>query len=441
MPAQHLATLEETSEKSANRMNSRWLITSAVMCSLMSASALANSLDQARRIYDRLAGVPPTTAVLNTMASDISSSNATAAAMLAMDSPAFYNVTLKNFVMPWTNEAQTVFAPLNDYVATVIGVVKDNIDFREILYGNTYQGNILYTSGLSGLTTYSMTDNKHYEDLEARLSIQDVGGINLRDDLTRTTQTAHMDIPTNATAGVLTTRAAARAFFPDGTNRAMFRFTMKNLLCNDLEQIKDVTRAPDRIRQDVSRSPGGDSRIFLNACIGCHAGMDPMTQAFAYYDYEYTGDIEAGTETGKLVYNAPGMTDPITGTRVKKKYLINASNFRYGFVTTNDDWQNYWREGSNAKLGCSDEPNNSSCTGWSSSLTGKGTGAQSLAEELANSEAFASCQVKKVFRTVCEHDANSTSDLTKIESMTASFKSNYNLKDVFATAAVYCMGN
>jgi len=41
-------------------------------------------------------------------------------------------------------------------------------------------------------------------------------------------------------------------------------------------------------RQDVSRSPGGDSRLFLNNCIACHSGMDPMTQAFAYYDYDET---------------------------------------------------------------------------------------------------------------------------------------------------------
>ena len=47
----------------------------------------------------------------------------------------------------------------------------------------------------------------------------------------------------------------------------------------------DTTRPPDRIRQDVARSPGGDSRLFLNNCVGCHSGMDPMAQAFAYYNF------------------------------------------------------------------------------------------------------------------------------------------------------------
>ena len=64
----------------------------------------------------------------------------------------------------------------------------------------------------------------------------------------------------------------------------------------------DTSLPPDRIRQDVSRSPGGDSRIFLNNCIGCHSGMDPFAQAFAYYDYD-NGSAEAPGSM-RLVYNA-----------------------------------------------------------------------------------------------------------------------------------------
>ena len=68
----------------------------------------------------------------------------------------------------------------------------------------------------------------------------------------------------------------------------MFRFTLLNHLCHDMEQVHDTSRPPDRIRQDVTRSPGGDSSLFLNNCIGCHSGMDPMAQAFAYYDFDET---------------------------------------------------------------------------------------------------------------------------------------------------------
>ena len=37
----------------------------------------------------------------------------------------FYNVTLKNWIAPWTNEEQTVFTDLNDYTATAIGMIRD----------------------------------------------------------------------------------------------------------------------------------------------------------------------------------------------------------------------------------------------------------------------------------------------------------------------------
>ena len=355
------------------------------------------------------------------MEADIASGNPTAAAQIALDNPAFYNVTLKNLITPWTNEERTQYAPLNDYTATVIGAVRDGLDFRRILYDD-----ILYVGKSSlALPAYSNSNNDHYEAMEER-------GVDLKDGLVKTTQSTVTGVPADATAGVITSRAAAKAFFIDGTNRAMFRFTFLNHLCNDLEQIKDVTRSPDRVRQDVSRSPGGDSRIFLNACVGCHAAMDPMTQAFAYYDYEYDKNTDPDAMNGHLVYNGVGTVDPDTGTRVQGKYLINSGNFKYGYITTDDHWDNYWRNGPNALLG------------WDTnklSLPGSGIGAKSLGVELANSDAFARCQVKKVFATVCFREPGNSADRNAVDTITASFKSgNYNLKQVFADTAVYCMG-
>src|SRR5262245_65771663 len=90
------------------------------------------------------------------------------------------------------------------------------------------------------------------------------------------------------TAGVITTRAGAEAFFSAGTNRRMWRFIAINFLCRDMEELKDITRPTGRIRQDVSRSPGGDSSVFLNHCSGCHSGMDPMAGAFAVLNFAAT---------------------------------------------------------------------------------------------------------------------------------------------------------
>lgn len=381
--------------------------------SMQAAPAAAGDLErrQAKKIHDRIAGVPPSDAVLNAMELDIINNNPFAAAQKAMDNSSFYNVTLKNFAAPWTNRDQSVFVPLNDYTATVIGMVRDQTPFNTIL-----SADLVYVGASNlGLPAYSMTNNNHYDALESQ-------GQDLKTALVATAQSSVTSLPSTATAGVMTTRAASEAFFKAGTNRAMFRFTLMNHLCNDLEQVTDVTRAPDRIRQDVSRSPGGDSRIFMNSCVGCHSGMDPMAQAFAYYNFDES--------LGRLAYNSPGMIDPVTGTRVQEKYQINADVFQYGFSTPDDRWDNYWRVGQNALLG------------WNNTLPAGGNGAKSLGVELENSEAFAQCQVKKVFKAVCLRSPGNATDRTQIDLMTAAFKgNNYNMKQAFADAAVYCMGD
>ncbi len=374
--------------------------------------------DQAKRIHDRIAGVPPSAEKLDEMAAKISSGNAIEAAEIAMEDDGFYSVTLKNMAAPWTNEAMSKFVPLNDYIATVIGLVRDEADFRTLLFDD-----VLYVGDSSlGLPSYSTTNNNHYEQLED-------GGYSLKDYLARATQSSLNGLPSEATAGVITSRAAAQAFFSGGTNRAMFRFTLINHMCTDLEQVADVTLPPDRVRQDVSRSPGGDSRVYLNSCVGCHSGMDPMTQAFAYYDFEYDAVSDPDAELGRLVYNTVTDTDPETGTRVKAKYHINSTTFEPGYITPDDHWDNYWRSGANRKLG------------WDSSLPGSGDGAKSLGKEFAYSEAFAECQVTKVFENVCLRSPSNSADYSQISSMVESFRSsNFRLKQVFAESAVYCMG-
>ncbi|MGA9335912.1 MAG: hypothetical protein WBV39_16645 [Rudaea sp.] len=407
--------LRETPER---RWSKRALLLVLTLITLFGSFGVsADERDQAKRIHDRIAGVPPDATTLDTMAADINGANgmtAIDAAMLATKNPAFYNVTLKNFVAPWTNRDQSVFVPLNDYIATVIGMIRDDVDFREVL-----SGDILYTvKGVS--PAYSTIDNDHYANAEA-------DAVDLQTNLTPTTQSSLTGVPPNATAGVLTTRAASKAFFINGTNRAMFRFTMINFMCRDMEQVHDTSRAPDRIRQDVSRSPGGDSRVFLNNCIGCHSGMDPMAQAFAYYNFQYDKDADPDANAGSLKYNDTNDVDPVTTTRVVAKYHNNAATFPYGYITMDDHWDNYWRAGPNAALG------------WDSSLPGSGEGAKSLGEEFANSDAFAECQVKKVFKNVCLREPQDTNDRNQITAMVSDFKTGgYKLRRVFAESAVYC---
>ncbi len=377
-------------------------VTALVVLAAIASHASAGPREQAKRMHDRIAGVPPSAAVLNSMEAAIAGGDTAAAALIAMNNPAFYSVTLKNLVTPWTNREQTVFAPLNDYSATVIGMVRDDVPFNELLSADIlYVGN----AGL-GLPAVSASSNTHYEQMES-------SGVNMLTGLQRTTQSGVYGTPPAATAGVMTSRAAAQSFFIAGTNRAMFRFTLLNHMCRDLEEVQDTSRPPDRIRQDVSRSPGGDARLFLNNCVGCHSGMDPMAQAFAYYTYD-----EA---QGRLVY---------TGGTVQPKYFNNDTTFAFGFRTPDDEWENRWRQGENSLLG------------WDASLPGTGTGAKSLGQEFGASDAFATCQVEKVFRTVCLRNPQDAPDRSQISAMTNSFRtSGYRLKQAFADAATYCMGD
>lgn len=406
----------------------------------VTAPALADARAQAKRIHDRLTGVPASESMLDAMEVAIAGSapgdpsGAILAAQYAMDgAPAvtatghFYTTTLKNWATPWTNRAQDAFEPLNDYSATVIGVIRDELDFRQIL-----SGNIIYTGNVAGIPAYSTSNNNHYQFLED-------SSANLGDNtvLRNGVQSTVTGLQVNATAGVMTTRAAARAFFVNGTNRAMFRYTLLNHWCTDLEQLKDTSLPTDRIRQDVSRSPGGDSTLFLNQCSGCHTGMDPMAQAFAYYEFDYPSEEEQPSlsdeermDRGQIVYT-PGVVQP--------KYHINENNFSSGYVTPNDHWTNYWRLGDNSgKIGWLNSATNSGSVDLAlNSAYAEGDGASSMGEEMANTEAFAHCQVKKVFREVCLREPMA-SEQFDFDGFVGNFKVGYNLKQVFAEVAGYC---
>lgn len=370
-----------------------------ILCGL--SVALAGPREQAERIHNRLAGVAATDAVLTQMAAQLPG-NPTAAANIAMQNPNFYAVTLKNFAAPWTNRDRSAFVPLNDYITLVMGMVRDNVPFDQIL-----SGDLLYTDpGVS--PPPSSSNNDHFVALESRMRNPAFN----QSELAATTQSGTYGIPPAATAGAITTRAASAAFFVAGTNRAMFRFTLINHLCMDMEQVLDTSITPDNIRQDVSRSPGGDSRVFMNNCIGCHAGMDPLARAFAYYNYDATA--------GQLLYT-PGT--------VQAKYFNNNKTFPDGFITPDDSWNNHWRQGQNALIG------------WNQGLPGKGQGAKSLGQELAGTTAFAQCQVTKVFKAVCFRDPVDANDRSQIATMTTNFRNNnFNLRQVFADSAGYCMG-
>jgi hypothetical protein len=365
----------------------------------------------ALRMHDRLVGVPPDAVTLDAMETLIAQGDPEAAAELAMQNPVFYNSTLKTWIAPWTNVAQDVFVPLNDYTATVIGIIRDDRPFTDVLTSNTlYIGRGGAVDNGQGVVpnAYSPSDNRHYEQLESM-------GVDLSNttDFIPWTQDSLPGsmLDASESAGVITSRAAAEAYYSAGTNRRMWRFLAINYLCVDMEQLSDNSRSVDRIRQDVSRSPGGESEIFLNQCSGCHTGMDPMSGAFAYFDWDDTQE--------RMVH---------TRGQVQLKYLQNGNSFPFGYVTTDNRWDNYWREGQNAIFG------------WNDSLSGGGYGVKTMGEEVANSRGFARCQVQKVFQQVCFREPADEFERNEVESIATDFEDlGYSMKTVFAKVAAYCM--
>jgi hypothetical protein len=369
---------------------------------LASSIAAAGPREQARRIHDRLVGIPPASAVIDSMATKVGNGDAVGAAMEAMENPAFYNTTLREFATPWTNREQSLYVDLNDSTATVIGMIRDDVPFDQVLYED-----IVYVG--SGDVTdvgYSQTDNDHYEQLQQdRVDLSDPA------NLVRQQQSALPSSPIGVaeTAGIMTTRGFAEAYYVAGTNRAALHFTTKNFMCMGMEAFRDVTAWPDRIRKDVTRSPGGDSNIYLNDCLGCHAGMDGLAGAYAFYDFN--------EDAQQLVY---------TPATVQSKYLQGVA-FQFGYETLGDSWINYWRSGQNAFVG------------WNG--PGSGVGAKSLGMELAQTRKFSECQVETVFEKVCYRTPNGAADSQAVQDIANSFEANNrSMKQVFAETASYCMG-
>ena len=365
-------------------------------CALALAEpAQAGSRDQAYRLYSRLAGVPPSAATLDQMDTLIQGGKAVDAAMLAVADPSFYNVTLRNWVLPWTNKDVSTRVALNDYSATVIGMVRDDLSFANVL-----STDVLYTAkaGITGVPAYSPLNNDHYAAL-------DTLGVDLNANLVKSTQGTLTGL--TAASGVLTTRGFGEAFYNMGTNRAAVRFTYMTYLCADMDQMHDTTVPDFRIRRDVDRAPGGETKVFKNKCDGCHSGMDAQGGAFAHLDFQ----------GGRTTFDA---------TTVAPKFNQNAQNFADGYVTTDDGWINLWSTGQNAVIG------------WNGATEGNGPAA--YGQMLTATDTFPVCMARRVYATVC---LKALADVAPadVKTLADSFKTDqFNVKRLFARTATECMG-
>jgi hypothetical protein len=325
-----------------------------VLGMLAAASADADSKGQAIRLFDRLAGVPirlndPRPAQ---MTAALNAGDPMKAAAIATAEASFYNLTVRHFATPMSNKEEDYQRPLNDFIATVIGVARDDRDARSLLNGDfVYQGdpakiNTPITFQKTAFTLSSdpiaLIGNNHYAQMEAqRADLRDTlvpvpqrgyGGAAFTTATDGTiTFTAPITLPD--TAGLLTTRQWSEEHIDMGTNRRPIQYALQVFLCKHNTETRDTSATDERVRQDVDRMPGGVAATFQTSCRGCHAPMDAMAGSFAYFEHDNNNFIK------------------YTAGKVQSKMLKNGSVFKAGYKTIDDSWLNYYNKNQNTSFG------------------------------------------------------------------------------------------
>ena len=115
---------------------------------------------------------------------------------------------------------------------------------------------------------------------------------------------------------------------------------------------------------------------------------------------------------------------------MQPKYFNNKDTFPPGYSTPDDHWDNYWRHGRNALLG------------WDSVAAGIRRRRQVARPRTREQRRVRTLPGQKVFKNVCFRAPSDTQDRAQVHGHGVDFKSNgYQLKRVFAEAAIYCMGD
>lgn len=385
----------------------------------------ASERDQAKQLYSSLTGGTANKAIADRYERMIKEGKTQEAAKQIVESnEGFYNVTLKNFFTPMTNEDGSQFAELNDMSALLIGATRDEIDFFRVFWDN-----IMYQ--FDGTLTGRNRDRYYLEDLDVTVpkynrtkndmyQAAEEGLVPLgnRKYFIQTQQNTYTTLDGAAIAGMFSTRGFAAAYYPAGTNRAAFAYFAKNFLCKEMEELSDTSVPDFRVRRDVDRAPGGSADTYKTFCVGCHAGQDALGGAFAYYDYV----------DGRMVYGAHDVVvdgrAEVVGPVAPKINAINT--FADGKITTSDSWINLWTEGQNEEIG------------WGSQTAGNG--AKDLGKMLAETKQVRTCLSQQVFETVCHRKPVSSLDKNIVNSMAQQFDRDRNMKNVFINAAIACMG-
>lgn len=399
---------------------------------ITTSSATAISAEQqALDLYKRLVGMTPSLSdsTYTQMVSQIKSGNRRNAAELATSLKEFYQITVRDFAGKMSTREANTLAPMSDFVATVIGVTRDDTPATDLLTGNFYYR----VNGVSGVSDDVLNDivmsNKHYEQID-KLAVNLVTELKREDGQKIRTEGGSIAVLSDS-AGLLTTRAFMMAHANQGTNRRIVEYIFKMFLCSEINEWASTTNPDDHVGRDVGRTPVAE---YNNKCKGCHTGMDGMRPATAHFDYLMQDDV---ANKGYLKYNYTFATDPDPSDSTKtipvpadqqqvpSKFRRGTTIYPLGYVVRNDDWINYASP---------------TTFGWNTPTTGSGI--NELGQMIAYSDGFKRCMVKRVFNSVCKYSLTSA-DSALINKLADDFKyKGYKLKDLFIDIALRpeCLG-
>ncbi len=381
-------------------------------------------------IYKRLVGVrvPIDHPILVEMEELVARGDLTGAAQIATNEPGFYNLVVRDFAARMSTRDQSINEEFNDFIATFIGVTRDDIDARQLLTGSFYYKGSIDAPVDADIMDDILGSNDHYQQLAGQN--YDFATVLEREN-TQYIRTNNDDnyIEHPDAAGVITSRAFMGAHAIDGTNRRLVEYTVKQFACFDLEEWADATAPDTRVGPDIDRFPGGEGSKYLTTCKACHSVMDGFRGAFAKYDFD-NNYVRYRTDGRDRNTNGNNLGQRIEISGIDNKMNQNHSTFSNGYITRDNSWINNARSPANVQK-----------FGWRG-VVSAGNGVKQFGRAIANSKAFSRCMTKKVYRELCRRPVASF-ETSMVESMAQSFESSgYKLKKLFEDIAVRpeCLG-
>ncbi len=400
--------------------------------------------DRAATMFMRLAGKPPSPAQLAQMQSLLNSGNSVGAAQVASADPDFINLTVRSFCSQMSSRTLSADAPLNDFTATCMGIIRDNTPVTDFTTANYYYridpskipaslgvtttnpdspGSLssLYQSAqdvngdLGGNHYVSITGIDHLFDLSSALVKRNQQSFGTQSQGDFNHGSVDSIYPNPEPAGLITTEAFLVDEAIAGTNRRMVQYVFHNFECADPADYADnglVSGGGDDtyVGPDVDRFPGGDHVVYETTCKACHGILDGMRGAFAY------NDVLVETNHWPTYYDARGNGQIRS---VVEKYTRNSNVYPNGHITVDDSWDNLATVGNNATL-----------FGWRGPTSGKGV--HSFGTMIAASQGFSRCMVKRAFNSVCGRDPTFDEQSSVIAPEATILESNsYNLRKTF----------